>query len=287
VFGLDLFAFTLFCFVANSCTLVLAGMVLPLSAVAVLAVNMKPVQLMLNVLQRIHAASLPTMSEYVSRHSLDDFRVAWVTLARTSIFLNLAVIGAYAAWAPRLIVWWTSADMNLGGMAVMMLAFLPLRNALFLVFVEPLFCFKRMCVVRTRLMVEMCVLVALTLLLGHAAGTVGLLAALHVSLLGGSVLVGGREICKLGGLRGDVRFPWRAVAGLAGLLVLSIVMPPACWSLATHTLVIVTIAFGGIYCALFYALVLDTRGRKQVHATVTAVAGGLSGLRMVSGSSRR
>ncbi|SHI72441.1 Membrane protein involved in the export of O-antigen and teichoic acid [Rubritalea squalenifaciens DSM 18772] len=188
--GLDVAIGSVYTVVLGSTLLIFSGNLLSLGITAVLAVNMKLINTINQILQRIPGSADPVLMKLVSEEKIDDFYKWWKLVVKGSIFLSLLACGGYLLWGNYIVSLWVGEEMTLDGMHLVLIAFMPVRYIIHYVFVLSLGVFKELRKVKFPLIWEMALYVALVYWLTPRYGLTGLLVANLASLTGGSLLFG-------------------------------------------------------------------------------------------------
>ena len=189
--GMDVFVAALFSVVMGHSLLLFSGHLLTLEETAILAVNLKLVNMMTQVLQRVPGSAEPLLMKMVSEGQLDQFRVWWKLVAKATILLSLFAAGMFVLWSEFVITAWTSKEeMVIHGAALVLLALIPFRYLSHYVFVNSLGIFKEIRKVKWFLLWEVVLYTGLAFWLGTRFGLIGLLSANLLSMLGGALLSG-------------------------------------------------------------------------------------------------
>jgi len=191
VLGMDVFVAALFSVAMGHSLLLFSGYVLTLEETAVIAVNLKLVGLMTQVLQRVPGSTNPTLMKMISNDDYDSYKVWWGFTAKTTVCLSLLGAGLYVFSSGFIINLWTSkSGMEMTGVSLLLLSLIPFRYLLHYIFVNSLTIFKEIRKVKLWLLWEIILYVILALSLGKSFGMVGLLSANLISMLGGALFVG-------------------------------------------------------------------------------------------------
>jgi len=188
--GFDVFVAAMFSVVMGSSLLLFSGNLLTLEETAVLAVNLKLVNLMTQILQRIPGSSSPMLMKMVSEGEMHQFRVWWRFIAKVTISLSLFSAGMYILWSGHVVQIWTSEEMVMRGGALILLSLIPFRYLAHYMFVNSLTIFKEVRKVKLALLWEIALYVGLSIYLGGEYGMLGLLSANLLSMLGGALFRG-------------------------------------------------------------------------------------------------
>lgn len=189
--GTDVFVAALFSVAMGHSLLLFSGYLLTLEETAVLAVNLKLVSMMTQILQRVPGSTNPTLMKMVSQDDYKGYGVWWGYTAKLTISLSLLGAGLYVFSSAFVINVWTSkAGMEMHGVSVLLLALVPFRYLVHYIFVNSLTIFKEIRKVKLWLVWEIILYVMIALWLGRDYGMVGLLSANLISMLGGALFVG-------------------------------------------------------------------------------------------------
>jgi O-antigen/teichoic acid export membrane protein len=265
-FGFDAFVLMLFELLINGLILAFAGRLVPLEQVAVFAVNLKPVQLLAQIIHRIQASCEPVLASLASGGELDRFRFGWLFLVKGVMGASVACAVAYAIWCPGIITLWTSSAMILPALGVFLLVLTLIRHAAHRLLVNSLYLFKRINVVRGWLFLEAALYVVLGAGLGSRYGVVGILMAVLLSMLAGTAFVGGRHMVRFARIPGP---QWGSAVLRVGcfafvnLVVLGSTLRTL-WSLTLPARCILTAGWMMAAAIVFAAFVLDAHERRQV-----------------------
>ena len=189
--GMDVFVAALFSVAMGHSLLLLSGYLLTLEETAVLAVNLKLVSMMTQILQRVPGSTNPTLMKMVSEDDYNGYNAWWGYTAKLTIGLSLVGAGLYVFSSGFVINVWTSKEgMEMHGVSVLLLSLVPFRYLVHYIFVNSLTIFKEIRKVKLWLIWEIVLYVMLALWLGKHYGMVGLLSANLISMLGGALFVG-------------------------------------------------------------------------------------------------
>lgn len=199
--GMDVFVAAVFSMVMGSSLLLFSGHLLSLEVTAVLAVNLKLVNLLTQVLQRIPGSAGPVLMKMVSEGEDGQFR-SWWTLV-TKITLSMALLGAgmFILWNRMVVTWWTSAEMAMPLGAVVLLSLIPFRYLVHYQFVNSLTMFKEIRKVKWMLAWEIILYAGLAYFLANRYGLMGLLSANLLSIFGGALIGGMKWFSIFSGIR--------------------------------------------------------------------------------------
>ena len=188
--GFDVFVAAIFSMVMGNSMLIFSGHLLTLEQTAVLAINLKLVSLMTNILQRIPGSAGPMLMKMVSDGNDPQFSVWWTFVTKATISLSLLGAGMFIIWNRIIVSHWTSMDMILPMAAAILLALISFRYLVHYQFVNSLTIFKEIRRVKLMLGWEILLYTALAYGLGRSFGLNGLLAANLLSMCGGALLGG-------------------------------------------------------------------------------------------------
>lgn len=189
--GIDVFAAMLFLMVMGNSLLIFSGYLLTLEETAVLAVNLKLVSMMIQILQRVPGSINPMLMKMVSQDDYSGFKQWWGYTAKLSVSLCFLGAGLYVFGSEWLIKTWTGKEnMQMHGVSVLLLALVPARYIIHTVFVNSLAVFKEIRKVKYWLIWEVALYTAMAFWLGEKYGMVGLLSANLLSLLAGALFIG-------------------------------------------------------------------------------------------------
>lgn len=186
--GFDLFVVALYNLALGNATLLFAGAFLPLATVSALTVNLKFVQLLTQVLQRIPGTADPILSAMIAAKDLPKFRRKWILVSKISICLASLCAGLSYLWAGQAISIWTSKQDTLTGLELLLVTLMPLRYTAQIVYVLSPAMFKAANLMRSAMLAELVVYVGLGVLLGRMFGLKGILLANICSLFVGSMI---------------------------------------------------------------------------------------------------
>jgi O-antigen/teichoic acid export membrane protein len=188
--GFDVFIAAVFSMVMGNSLLIFSGHLLTLEQTAVLAINLKLVSLMTQILQRIPGSAGPMLMKMVSDGKDPQFRIWWTFVTKATISLSLFGAGMFVIWNQIIVSHWTSKEMILPMVAAILLALIPFRYLVHYQFVNSLTIFKEIRRVKLMLGWEILLYTALAYSLGRKFGLNGLLAANLLSMCGGALLGG-------------------------------------------------------------------------------------------------
>lgn len=188
--GMDVFVAALFSVVMGNSLLIFSGRLLTLEQTAMLAVNLKLVSLMTNILQRIPGSASPALMKMVSENHNDQFKIWWKLITKATLGAALLCAGMFVIWNNAVIALWTSEDMILGHGAVILLSLIPFRYLAHYQFVNSLTIFKEIRKVKWMLVWEVILYAGLAWYLAKQYGLLGLLSANLLSMLGGALFFG-------------------------------------------------------------------------------------------------
>ena len=188
--GMDVFVAALFSVVMGHSLLLFSGHLLTLEQTAILAVNLKLVNMMTQILHRIPGSAEPMLMKMVSDKKDEQFRVWWQLITKMTILSALFCAGMFVFWNKLVVSTWTSDEMVMQGAALVLLALIPFRFLVHYVFVNSLAIFKEIRKVKWFLLWEVVLYSGLAFMLGQEFGLVGLLSANLLSMLGGALLRG-------------------------------------------------------------------------------------------------
>lgn len=191
ILGMDVFVAALFSVAMGHSLLLFSGYLLTLEETAILAVNLKLVSLMTQILQRVPGSTSPTLMKMVSHGDYGSYREWWGYTAKMTICLSLFGAGMYVFSSGFIIKLWTSKpEMEMSGVSLLLLSLIPFRYLVHYMFVNSLAIFKEIRKVKLWLVWEIILYVILAILLGSSYGMVGLLSANIISMLGGALFIG-------------------------------------------------------------------------------------------------
>lgn len=196
VLGLDVFVSGVFSIFMGSSLLLFAGIILPLQQVAMLSVNLKVYQMLLQVVQRVPSSAEPALMELVSQKDLDRFRFGWSFLTKVSLGATLLCAGGLYLFGQKFVAWWASPKMVLGPGSVCLIGLMAFRYMLHHSLVGTLVMFKEIRRARLGLFVEAGVYTILVSIWGPKYGIIGLLTAHGLSFFGGAVWPGVKRVAE-------------------------------------------------------------------------------------------
>lgn len=185
--GFDVFVAGVFNMVMGNSLLIFSGHLLTMNATAMLAVNLKIVTLMLNILQRIPGSAGPLLMKMVSEDKLIQFRLWFVFLTKVTLGTALLAAGFFVIGNKWIITLWTSADMVLSFPTAILLSLNAYRFLVNWQFVTTLAIFKEIRKVKAFLLWEVILYIGLAYTLGTKFGMNGLLAANLLSAAAGAL----------------------------------------------------------------------------------------------------
>lgn len=188
--GFDVFVAAMFSMVMGNSLLILSGHLLTLEETAVLAINLKLIGMMTQVLQRIPGSADPILMQLVSEGKNRQFAKWWEFVTKMTISMALLAAGMFILWNGAVISAWTSPDMVMPLGAVVLLSLIPFRYLVHYQFVNMLAVYKEIRKVKLVLVWEIVLYISLAFFLGRKFGMDGLLAANLFSMLGGALFWG-------------------------------------------------------------------------------------------------
>lgn len=188
--GIDVFLVSVFGAIMGNSLLLLSGNLLTLEETAILAVNLKLVSLMTQLLQRIPGSATPVLMKLESEKSDYQFHVWWKLLTKLTIFATILCGGGFVLWNRLIVTFWASGEMILDPLPIVLLSLIPFRYLFHNQFVGSLTIFKEVRKVNLLLLWEIVFYFALAFYLGNQFGINGLLAANLLSLAGGASIGG-------------------------------------------------------------------------------------------------
>jgi O-antigen/teichoic acid export membrane protein len=190
VLGMDVFVAAMFSVVMGNSLLLFSGHLLTLEQTAILAVNLKLVNMMTNILQRIPGSASPMLMKMVSEGNDDQFRTWWRSITKITITMAMLMAGMFVFWNNWVVSVWTSDKMVISGWSLILLSLIPFRYLTHYQFVNSLTIYKEIRKVKWMLVWEVVLYGTLALILGRAYGLVGLLSANLLSMSGGALYSG-------------------------------------------------------------------------------------------------
>jgi len=190
--GFDVFVAAVFSVVMGNSLLIFSGHLLTLEQTAILAVNLKLVNMMTQILQRVPGSAGPMLMKMVSEGNLAQFRSWWTIITKVTLFLALVSAGFFVIWNKWVVTLWTSEEMVMNGVAVVLLSLIPFRYLVHYQYVNSLTMFKEIRKVKLMLVWEILLYMGLAWWLGSEFGLMGLLSANLLSMLGGALFYGMR-----------------------------------------------------------------------------------------------
>lgn len=212
--GVDVFVVSLFGAIMGNSLLLLSGHLLTLEATAMLAVNLKLVSLITQILQRIPGSATPALMKMVSENSEYQFHVWWRLLTKLTIFATILCAGGFILWNHLIVENWANSEMILNPLPIILLSLIPFRYLFHNQFVGSLTIFKEIRKVNLWLIWEVTLYFILALYLGGRFGLDGLLAANLLSLAGGASVGGVKWMAVY------MKLPFRDLAFMAARVVL-------------------------------------------------------------------
>jgi len=190
--GLDVFVAAVFSMVMGSSLLIFSGHLLTMEETAILAVNLKLVSMMTQILQRVPGSASPMLMKLVSEGKDNQFRFWWELITKLTLSLALICAGCFVIWNKIVVTLWTSAEMLMPTGALILLSLIPFRYLVHYQYVNSLTIFKEIRKVKWMLLWEIILYTGLAFWLGGSYGMMGLLSANLLSMLGGALFVGMR-----------------------------------------------------------------------------------------------
>ena len=83
--------------------LILSGHLLTLEETAVLAVNLKLINMITQVLQRVPGSAGPIMMNLVGEDDKERYRFWWMGISKVTLLLSILAAGCYVTWSEYLI----------------------------------------------------------------------------------------------------------------------------------------------------------------------------------------
>ena len=267
----------IFSVVMGNSLLLFSGHLLTLEQTAMLAVNLKLVNMMTNILQRIPGSASPMLMKMVSEGNETQFKMWWMFLTKMTISVALACAGMFVIWNKLVVTWWTSDEMVLGSGAVMLLALVPFRYLIHYQFVNSLTIFKEIRKVKWLLVWEIVLYAGLAYWLGKQFGLVGLLSANLLSMFGGALFYGLRLFSFYSKIRIKNLLVW--LIRLIGPLVTAFIIIKYISSFVENQGLIysltMSLLWGGVFAVITYCIILDTNDRRQLKQFVLSARRGL------------
>lgn len=271
--GFDIFVAAIFSMVMGNSLLLFSGHLLSLEQTAILAVNLKLVNMMTQVLQRVPGSASPLLMKMVSEGKDQQFRVWWKLVTKITLALTLICAGMFVIWNKIVVVLWTSEDMLLSGSAVILLALIPFRYLTHYQFVNSLTIFKEIRKVKWWLAWEIVLYVGMAWLMGSFFGLMGLLSANLISMLGGALFFGIRWFSSFSCI------PFKELVMLfvrstfplavAFTLVYTVALP---WVRADMLgSLMMTLLWSIVIIGIAYVFILDKSERHQVSHIINAL----------------
>lgn len=188
--GMDVFVAALFAVVMGHSLLLFSGHLLTLEQTAMLAVNLKLVNMMTNILQRIPGSASPMLMKMVSEGNDAQFRIWWKFITKVTISAALLASAMFVIWNKVVVSIWTSEEMVMTLPSVVLLSLIPFRFLVHFQFVNSLTIFKEIRKVKYLLVWEVVLYAGLAWVLGKQFGLIGLLSANLLSMMGGALYSG-------------------------------------------------------------------------------------------------
>ena len=188
--GFDVFVAAMFSMVMGNSLLIMSGHLLTLEQTAILAINLKLVSMMTQILQRIPGSASPILMQLVSEGKNPQFGRWWEFVTKMTLSMALLAAGMFILWNKTVVSNWTSPDMVMPLASVVLLSLIPFRYLVHYQFVNTLTVYKEIRKVKLMLVWEVALYLALAIGLGKTFGLNGLLAANLLSMLGGALFGG-------------------------------------------------------------------------------------------------
>ncbi|MCP5536772.1 MAG: hypothetical protein H7A51_11160 [Akkermansiaceae bacterium] len=264
--GMDVFVAAMFSVVMGNSLLLFSGHLLTLEQTAMLAVNLKLVSMMTNILQRIPGSASPMLMKMVSEGNDVQFRVWWKLITKATISIALICAGMFVIWNNRVVELWTSEDMLLGSTAVLLISLIPFRYLAHYQFVNSLTIFKEIRKVKWLLVWEVILYAGLAWVLAKQFGLIGLLSANLLSMLGGALFSGMKWFAIYS------RIPFKALVHLFLKPVISLMLAFALLYMLggligrANLLTDISLSFlwGGLSLVMGYLFILDNHDRGHL-----------------------
>lgn len=271
--GFDVFLAGVFSMVMGNSLLIFSGHLLSVGVTAALAVNLKLVTLMVNILQRIPGSAGPLMMKMVSEEKLDQFRNWWRFLTKLTLGAALAAAGFFVIGNRHGVTLWAGADMVLPFSSAILLSLYAFRFLVHFQFVNSLAIFKEMRKVNLSLLWEVILYVGLAYSLASKFGLNGLLAANLLSAAGGSLPNGMRWMLHYSGIsvHTQIALLLRASAPLILAFAALIWVGKTSWESSWLACAAAGTAWALVVAVIGYALVLDGRERGELNKLMGAV----------------
>jgi len=196
--GMDVFVAALFSVVMGHSLLLFSGHLLTLEQTAILAVNLKLVNMMTQILHRIPGSAEPMLMKMVSENKHEQFRVWWQLITKMTVLSALFCAGMFVFWNRLVVATWTQEEMVMQGGALILLSLVPFRFLVHWSYVQALAIFKELRRIKWLLLWEIVLYIILAVSLGSRFGLIGLLSANLLSMLGGALPRGMQLIAKFG-----------------------------------------------------------------------------------------
>ena len=228
VFGLgfDLFFVSLYGTVLCNSFILFGKGLLGASDIAVLAVNLKLVQLSLQVFQKIPGTAEPILAQSFVDGEMGRFVKGWVFTTKFALISSIIGAGALYLAGGAVIQHWTSSADVLSGVPFALLTLIPLRYAVQCCCTLPATVTKSIHRLRMAIVVEIIVFFGLAVVLGRRFGTTGILVANFASIFAGVFFpslrhfseVSGRSRTSLGMVFGRACIPGLLLFGMVVFL---------------------------------------------------------------------
>lgn len=269
--GFDLFIVALYNLALVNASLLFAGAMLPLAIVSVLTVNLKFVQLLTQALQRIPGTADPILSKMIASNDLAGFRTSWTLVSKCTVGLSALCVGMTYLWAGTAVALWTSQADVLTGAELLLVALMPLRYTMQMVYVLSPTMFKAANRLRTAMLAELVVYCVMAFALGRSMGLKGILLANIVSLFAGSLVPGLLLMSRLshGMPSAFMKAAFRTIIpGFAAATALALLVPrPELQTIPERTL------WTAVWCLLiaigFWFLNLSDEERNRISGAFT------------------
>lgn len=197
--GFDLFFVSLYgTAICNSFILFGKGL-LTSSEIAVLAVNLKLIQLSLQVFQKIPGTAEPILAQSFVNGEIGRLVNGWVFTTKFAIISSIIGAGGLYLAGGAVIRYWTSSADVLSGVPFALLTLIPLRYALQCCCTLPATVTKSIQRLRVPILAEIAVFLGLAVVLGGRFGLTGILVANFASIFAGVFFPALRHFSEISG----------------------------------------------------------------------------------------
>lgn len=196
-FGWDICLFSLFGAVMANAVLLISGSMLSLHETAMLAVNLKIITTLTQVLQRIPGSASPFLMKLAAEEKHEQFNRGWKLLTKSTLLAAVYGAGIFVVTSKVFIGEWAGDDLVLSPLLTGLLALIPFRYLLHYQLVGSLAFYKEIKKVSWWLVWELALYGVIAYFLSKNFGMGGLLSASLICLLGGSALAGGKWMARL------------------------------------------------------------------------------------------